>query len=388
MKKLAIITTHPIQYNAPFFRTLTGRGKVRPKIFYTWPQAVDGFDDKDFGRKVKWDIPLVEGYDYELVENIAKKPNSKGWNGVLCPTLIHKVESFDPGAVLVYGWNLESHFKAIRYFKGKVPVWFRGDSTLLDESPGFKSLIRRFVLKWIYSHVDKAFYVGSNNKRYFEVHGLKEQQLFFAPHAVDNKRFGDGPGKKYGQRAAQWRKELGYSASDRVILFAGKFEQKKDPMLLLRAIKKMNSLHGISIKLLFVGNGPLERELKEQAKGLSFVQFLPFQNQSLMPMVYRLGDIFCLPSKGPAETWGLAINEAMASGRGVIASSAVGCAVDLITQGKNGYIFNFGDLDDLVAKIRSFMNWNPAFFGQNAEQLISSWSYSKICDSVEYAFET
>ncbi len=43
--------------------------------------------------------------------------------------------------------------------------------------------------------------------------------------------------------------------------------------------------------------------------------FLDFQNQQKMPLVYRLCDIFVLPSMGPGETWGLAVNEAMACKR-------------------------------------------------------------------------
>jgi glycosyltransferase involved in cell wall biosynthesis len=56
-----------------------------------------------------------------------------------------------------------------------------------------------------------------------------------------------------------------------------------------------------------------------------------------MPIVYRLGNVFVLPSI--SETWGLAVNEAMACGLPVIVSDKVGCSVDLVEQDKNGYIF-------------------------------------------------
>jgi glycosyltransferase involved in cell wall biosynthesis len=69
--------------------------------------------------------------------------------------------------------------------------------------------------------------------------------------------------------------------------------------------------------------------------------------------VYRLGDIFVLPSQGPEETWGLALNEAMASGRAVIASSKAGGACDLIQSGENGWIFESGNrnaLEDILRR--------------------------------------
>ncbi|MEQ8681936.1 MAG: glycosyltransferase family 1 protein, partial [Cyclobacteriaceae bacterium] len=61
--RLAIVTTHPVQYYAPFFQMLSSRGKVDLKVFYTWPQAIEGFNDPDFGKKVSWDIPLLDGYE-------------------------------------------------------------------------------------------------------------------------------------------------------------------------------------------------------------------------------------------------------------------------------------------------------------------------------------
>ena len=75
----------------------------------------------------------------------------------------------------------------------KIPFFFRGDSTLIDESEtsSIKKLIRKFFLQWVYNSVDLAFYVGKNNYDYYLKFGLKDKQLFFAPHAIDNKRFSD-----------------------------------------------------------------------------------------------------------------------------------------------------------------------------------------------------
>ena len=56
---------------------------------------------------------------------------------------------------------------------------------------------------------------------------------------------------------------------------------------------------------------------------------LGFHNQLKMPVVYRMADVFCLPSAGPGETWGLAINEALASGTPCIVSDRAGCAQDM-----------------------------------------------------------
>jgi glycosyltransferase involved in cell wall biosynthesis len=100
--------------------------------------------------------------------------------------------------------------------------------------------------------------------------------------------------------------------------------------------------------LVYVGQGESEAGLRQAARDVDRIHFLPFQNQSLMPSVYRFGDVFVLPSCGPGETWGLALNESMTCARSVIASSRVGGARDLVDQDRNGWTFTAGDRDALV----------------------------------------
>ena len=66
MKRLAIISTHAIQYNAPFFKALNLNENICVKVFYTWEQSKQTVYDPGFGQQRAWDIPLLEGYEYEL----------------------------------------------------------------------------------------------------------------------------------------------------------------------------------------------------------------------------------------------------------------------------------------------------------------------------------
>lgn len=406
MPKLAIITTHPIQYNAPLFKLLATRNKIDIKVFYTFSQALQQFADPDFQQSIQWDIPLLEGYQWEAVQNKASKPSSKNFFGVKNPSLISKIKKYNPDAILVYGWNHLSHFRVMHRFKGMVPILFRGDSNLIDyhttSSRGvqrlsklFKFRLRTVFLRYIYRYIDYALFVGTHNKAYYLHHGLKESHLIFAPHAVDNNHFQDNQERNLPGKAQQWRHELNIPNNELVILFAGKFEPKKNPGILIEAVIQINEelkekskendkLSAISYQLLLVGSGISEPQLRNQAKDHSYIHFLPFQNQSKMPIVYHLADIFCLPSQGPNETWGLALNEAMACSRPAIASDKVGAAIDLIDPGKNGYIFQSGNVDDLVDKI-SKMNSKSIcqHMGHQAQNKIKNWSYSHVCEAIE-----
>jgi glycosyltransferase involved in cell wall biosynthesis len=381
MKKLAIITTHPIQYNAPVFKLLTERKKIGIKVFYTWENSKDGVFDIKFNQNIKWDIPLLEGYEYEFVKNTSKKQGSHGYKGIINPDLNKQIEKWGANAVLIFGWNFHSHLRAMRYFKGKIPVFFRGDSTLIDEKPGIKTILRRTFLKFIFRKIDFAFYVGTNSKDYFIKHGLKEKNLVHALHAIDNERFIDSGGK-YVSEAIQWQQDLGIKKEDIVFLYAGKFESKKDPEILIQAANHLNS---DKYKFIFAGDGILKNQLCEMANNNINIVFLPFQNQSIMPVLYRLCHVFVLPSKGPNETWGLGVNEAMACSRAILVSDKVGGAPDLVQNGKNGYIFKAGDIEDLVKKLRRFNKENCITFGNNSLQQIQSYSFTNIAHAIELA---
>ncbi len=389
MKRIAIITTHPIQYYAPLFRLIQERGKIQLKVFYTWgEQVLKNKYDPGFGREVEWDIPLLSGYEYEFLKNTSPDPGSHHFKGIINPDIIKCIETYDPDAILVIGWNFKSHWKVMKHFKGKLPVCFRGDSTLLDEAKGFsiRKLARRIALKYIYRHVDIAFYTGEANRQYFLKHGIKEKQLRYAPHAVDNSRFASVDNETVSSK----KKELFIGETEKVFLFAGKLESKKDPALLLHAFIEANIKN---CHLIIAGDGKLKDELMDIAatnnqKMLSVnkkIHFLPFQNQTAMPVLYRMADIFVLPSIGPGETWGLSVNEAMASGLAVIVSDKCGCGADLVSDESTGYIFKAGDKNDLIKKLELSIASGEKLEAQKTTSIkkIKKFTLSHIAEAIE-----
>lgn len=384
MQKIAIISTHPIQYNAPFFRLLCQRKNILIKVFYTWSQSEQGLKfDPGFGKEIAWDIPLLEGYDYCFVNNISTYPGSHQFRGIDNPTLISEIENWCANAILVYGWSFKSHFKAMRYFKGKVPVLFRGDSTLLDKQTFIKKTIRRIALKFVYSKIDIALYAGNANKAYFLANGVVEHKLVFMPHAIDNERF--AVSEKNITNAKEIRKKLKIPNDALVFLFAGKLEPKKQPDLLAKVFCEIenNESH-----LIIAGNGVLENLLKANFSNKFNIHFIDFQNQQTMPALYATCDVFVLPSKGPSETWGLSINEAMAAGKPVIVSNACGAAYDLLVEGKTGFVFEKFDSKKLKEYLEYVLVNREKLKTMSIEvcKKISFYNYINDCIAIENLF--
>ena len=382
--RLAIVSTHPIQYYAPLFKSLARTGTLLPRVFYTWSQTAQAaVSDAGFGQQIAWDIPLLEGYGYEFVENVARRPGTDHFWGLRNPSLTRAISAWRPDAVLVLTWNCFSHLRALTFFKGRIPVLFRGDSTLIDSRPWWRSTLRRVALRLVYHHVDVALAVGANNSDYFRWCGLDEQQIVPAPHAVDVERFA-AQDEVHRARALQWRRELGIPEAARVLVFAGKLIEKKDPMLLLEAF-----LHcPPGGHLVFIGDGELAPLLRARSAGRTDVHFLPFQNQRAMPAVYRLGDAYVLPSRGPGETWGLAMNEALACGSLVIASDRVGGARDVVQEGVTGWTFPGADRGQLASRLSAVLGCEArelARLKDCARQASSRWSIAAASTAIELA---
>jgi glycosyltransferase involved in cell wall biosynthesis len=345
---------------------------VSLKVFYTKGES-SGHYDPGFQQQIEWDIPLLEGYDFEFLNNTSRSSGSQGFFGVdNNQDAIQKITAFKPTAILVYGWANKSHLKILMHFHGKIKVLFRGDSTLLQRLPWYKAIMKRELLRWVYKHVNTALYVGSHNKGYFLKYGLKEAQLAFAPHAVDNARFKSCRIPE----AMALRQSFGVREEEILILFAGKLTNIKNPLLLLNAFADINPRNA---HLLFVGNGHLEQQLRCNASDVaSKVHFLPFQNQRFMPVIYQSCDLFCMPSRSPGESWGLAISEAMAAGKAILSSSMVGAAADLVTR-ENGRIFKSGDYKQLKSNLVTLISDKNKLkvLGDHSSRIIADWSFER-----------
>ena len=346
MNRLAIVTTHPIQYYAPLFQRIAAEDNVSLKVFYSRLFDETQFDP-DFGLDVVWDIPLTQGYDHDSFQCSNK-------NGIL--NMIHSIREFDASALMVFGWNFPGHLSVIRHFSNRIPVWFRGDSTLLNPMPKWKATLRKIWLRHVYSYIDLAFYVGQANKRYYEWAGVQSDQLIHAPHAVNNKFFrSDQDSNRKG--AVELRHQFQIPDKAVVLLFVGKLDPIKQPMELARAFLKSQSfIQGTKAHLVFVGTGQLYEDMLREFDHSPVIHFAGFVNQRQLPAFYKLGNFICLSSI--SETWGLAINEGIASGLLPIVTDRVGCGEDLVTD------------KDAIMPAESLEQW-PAMLARNLSKTIS-----------------
>ncbi len=340
MSKLAIVLSHPTQYYSPWFAWMAAHAAVELRVFYLWDFGVTQRHDHQFGKTFAWDRDLLSGYAHEFVPNRAADPGTHHFGGLDNPTLGARIREWKPDATLVFGYNYKTHLRFI--FGARGPLIFRGDSHLIDHPP--PRLVKRWLLRLLYSRFAAITYVGQANRDYFRAFGVPESRLHFAPHCVDTQHFTATPVLRTQATELRERLSLG---DRRVVLFAGKLVPAKQPRPLLEAFIQLAPKDAA---LVFVGEGEELATLQATAKARAdvVIRFLPFANQSEMPVRYLLADLFVLPSKGLYETWGLAVNEAMHLGVPCLVSNRVGCQRDLVTDGETGWVFPAADPAALV----------------------------------------
>jgi glycosyltransferase involved in cell wall biosynthesis len=350
--RIGILTSHPIQYQAPWFRELTKLATL--EVFFAFQPSAEE-QAAGFGGAFTWDVDLLSGYRHRFLVNHAPRASANHFSGCNTPEIsgIIRDEHFD--AFIVCGWNLKSFWQAIRACRRQgVPVLVRGDSQLGMQRSRAIRAVKALVYPALRGQFDGFLSVGTRNREYLRHYGAPADRIFFAPHFVDNEWF-----REKAQQARPERNSLRnrWTADPEttVALFVGKFIPKKRPLDFLNGVRHARQKGGKVVPVL-VGSGEMEPALRQYAEAEEIPAiFEGFRNQSELPACYVAADVLVLPSDF-GETWGLVVNEAMGCGLPAVVSDAVGCAPDLIEEGVTGFTFPLGEseaLGECLLKISS-----------------------------------
>ena len=355
--KIAICATHPIQYQAPLWRHLAQRAGVQVKVFYGSDMSVRGYSDQGFGVTIKWDTPLLEGYDHEFVST-DPRIQQIGFRSPGCRGLFVRLAKFSPDVVLLTAYSGLFHLGAMfaAHRLGAKIVMRHEASDVAVARSGSKGLLRDFLLRRLYARVDRFAAIGHEARQHLRRLGVTEGRIGASPYCVDSDYL-ERQWESWSPQRERLRTELGVPRDGLVLIFSGKLTAKKNPLLITAALATLPAALLGRVHLLVAGDGDLKPAFKRAGRSVlgDRLHLLGFLNQSEMGRAYAAADVLVLPSvKGAGETWGLVVNEAMQFRLPVIVSDGVGCHSDLVAEGKNGFVFRSGDVAGLAAAIRTF----------------------------------
>ena len=374
---LLILVSHPIQYQTPLYKLLSKEPEIDLTVLFCSDWGLKTYKDKGFGKEVKWDIPLLDGYKYKFLKNVSPFPNVSTFFGLINPEIVNELKKSDYDAIWLHGWNSFTNWLAmVTAFYLNIPVLLRGETNLLQKPTFLKNLTKELVLKNLFKNISVFLAIGKYNADFYKSFGMPEEKIFLVPYTVNNDFF-VSKAQELISKKKELRKKYNVPEESPVVLFSGKLIDKKRPFDLLKAFEIISK--DIRTSLVFVGDGNLRNKLETYAKNnhIQNVFFIGFRNQTELPEFYAMADIFVLPSD--FEPWGLVVNEAMCFGLPVIVSNKVGAGGDLVKNGENGFIYKAGNVIMLTSYLKDLLQdeTKRIKFGQSSKGLIQEWSYKE-----------
>lgn len=375
--KLMFVGSHVIQYYGPLFRMLGAHPRIDFRVLYCSRHGAESYLDHDLGVRLKWDVPLLEGYHHRFLRNLA--PRDRGFLRHVNFGIIPALWRERPTAVWVGGWGtLSMWITYIACRLMRIPYLVYGDNTFVVERGGLLGWGRRLILQWLFRHAGGFLLQGIMNGDYYAHYGADRRKFFLVPYAVDNERFHRDSRMDADERRRR-REALGIDPDRVVLLFAGKLIERKNPVHLLQAVQRMRTRDKVAV--MYLGDGRARADLERYARdnGIEHVHFTGFVNQTELPAYYALADIFALPSS--LDPRGTVTNEAMACELPVVISNMVGIygEGDIVRDGDNGFIYQVGDNDRLAGLLDRLVD-DPELrrrMGLRGWEIIRRWNFER-----------
>jgi glycosyltransferase involved in cell wall biosynthesis len=286
--------------------------------------------------------------------------------------LFREIKNGQYDMLIINGYSSIQYLLAAIIARGLgIKTGLRIDSVLFNNRSRLKLFIKRVLFRALFNLYDIYFVVGSLSAKYLQYFNVSADKIAFFTYAVDVDYFRRSSLVPSATITAV-RKKYGLADEKQVILSIAKFNEREAPWDILKAFCETDVS---CCQLLLVGDGPQRAALESYAKGkertIIFSGYIPYPE---LPLVYAISDVFVHSAHN--EPWGVSVAEAMASGLPVITSSRVGAGCDLIVEGKNGYIYEVGDSEELSRKLQQTLEMAKS--GKHRaynKQILAEWDY-------------
>lgn len=371
--RVLFVASHAVQYQSPIFRRLATHPELDIHVAYCTLKGAEAAYDPEFGAKIQWDIPLLDGYPWSEVPN--RGSGKESFFGLYNSGLWKLIRTGNYDAVVCYVSYTRASFWIARAAArlSNSAFLFGTDATSVFPLDGrtWKVPIKKFFWPWLFRLADQVIVPSSASVQMMRELSIPGDRVSLTPFVVDNDWWIEHASR--ADRAAT-RAEWGVSERDLVVLFCAKLQDWKRPLDLLRAFAKASVPHSV---LVFAGEGPLRSQIEFEAAALgiaSRMRILGFTNQGRLPAVYSAADLFVLSSRYDACP--VVVCEAMLCGLPVILSDKARGRFDLVQPGVTGEIFPCGDVDALAASLKRLLSDRLALatLGANARSRMETWS--------------
>jgi len=390
--KLAIIATHAIQHFVPVYRRLAEEYGVDLKVFYAAENGVKKYTDSGFSKDFSWDIPMLDGYEYEFL-NPDKILRNFSFKEVDAKNVNARLSAYSPDFIWVHGYWSMLNWRVILGKKKHQILIYTSDSNLLDQRSAFRKIFKSIVVRTFLSRCDHFLSIGNKNKEYLRHYGVNESDIQDSRFPIDMQRFVKARNELSAQDRSELRQRYGLTDKQFVVIFSGKLVDYKRPQDLVDALTRLKTQgEGNDIAVMLMGEGVLRPELESAIKrsGLTDkVVITGFINQSEVPLHMFSADAFALTSS--KEPFGAVLSEALPFGLPIIATDKVGSVGETASAqpGKNAIVYSWGDIESLASAMLSLYTDKKLYqrYKQHSLSLVDENDATAYCDAIVRCLE-
>lgn len=252
-------------------------------------------------------------------------------------------------AALIFEYSTKEGVRLVlKCRRRRLPYFINCDGVILEKHGNpVRDLLKRYLIKGAAGY----FAGGANAKEYFLRLGADEKKIFIHPFS----ELEDGDILKEpltDEEKASFRCEKGLPADKKIAVAVGRFIPLKRYEHLIRAWRNMPD----DVVLLLIGGGRMQQNYADvvreyDIKNVIIKDFVP--KESLFGY-YKASDVFVHPTS--YDSWGLVVNEAMACGLPAVVSDRCVAGLELIRNGKNGWLVPMGDDDLMCRRVTEVLN--------------------------------
>jgi glycosyltransferase involved in cell wall biosynthesis len=352
--KIAIVVSHPIQHFCPQYVSFAENARIELMVFFASSLGLKKYRDPNFKQEVSWGNLRLESFNHQFLNGDIALPSGRQLD---VKSLDKELDNFKPALVIIYGYYQKFQRRAHRWAKSnRVPLAYISDSELRHQRNFLKEMLKYFFIRKYFKSIQYFLSVGDANEEFYRYYCVQQDRVVRMHFPIDIKCYETAFDNRILLRR-KIRERYYISPSDVVLIVVGKLVAWKNQDHIIEAMQVLEDSDK-PCHLLVVGSGEMLQEWEQKSKQLnrSKVYFTGFVSPEDLPAYYAASDIYVHPAS--IEPHSIAISEAIFMGCPVVVSDCCGSygPTDDVQEGKNGYVFKFGNIDDLASKIGLLTN--------------------------------
>lgn len=236
--------------------------------------------------------------------------------------------------------------------------------------------------KKLISRMKKIFVVREDGVKFYqERYPHIAERFSFLPTWVDEEIFHPYPDKAKKDKKIQFLRKQGFKQKDKLILFVGRLEGQKDPLLLIDTFYYIHSKNNFT-RFLIAGKGSLRKKMEVKIKKYRLeknVKFLGVMSQSEVAEIMRVNDVFLLTSA--FEGMPRSVLESLGCGLPVV-STDVGEVKRVVKEGFSGTLVSQRKPKIIGEAVLDVLNEQENFNAKNCLSCIQDYTPNRVLEKV------